>query len=517
MKKLFLSLVALFSLSAFADVNLTILHTNDHHGHYWKGRHGDYGMPARQTLIKRIRKEVKSGNGELLLLSGGDINTGTVASDIFKAKPDILAMNIMGYDAMAIGNHEFDNSGSILKDQMKWSKFPFLSANIRYKKSGKRAFTPYVIKKVGKYNVALVGLIAEDTPNKVLKKNVKDYKFTNAVKELKSLMPELKKKAKFVIVLSHMGWYKDGKHGLNAPGDVTLAKNVSGISAIVGGHTHEDLQPADIVNGTVIVQTGEWAKKLGRVDIKLKENGKVEYISSKKINVNLKKKIYVNGKKKRVFIDKEIPQDKELVKLLKPFHDEAQKKINIKIGVSNGLLDGTRKLVRSRQMPLGLFVAKALADISKADVAVINGGGVRSSLLEGDITLANLIQVNPFGNTICTIEVTGKELKNYMTGLAKVHKKDGAYPQMTDVELIFKNNKVSSFKIKGKPVKNKNKYILAIPNFSASGGDGYPDITSNKSFIDTGFTIDFALSKYIKKNNGKIDVKKYNRKYKVMF
>jgi len=112
------------------EYQLTILHTNDHHGRFWQNSNGEYGMAARKTLIDNIRAEVASAGGEVLLLSGGDINTGVPESDLQDAEPDFMGMTMLGYDAMAVGNHEFDNSRDVLMKQTGWADFPFLSANI---------------------------------------------------------------------------------------------------------------------------------------------------------------------------------------------------------------------------------------------------------------------------------------------------------------------------------------------------------------------------------------------------
>ena len=110
------------------EYNLTILHTNDNHGNFWQNKYGERGMAARATLINNIRAEVKSEGGNILLLSGGDINTGVPESDILDAEPDFLGMNSIGYDAMAVGNHEFDNSVETIRKQQLSSDVSFLSA-----------------------------------------------------------------------------------------------------------------------------------------------------------------------------------------------------------------------------------------------------------------------------------------------------------------------------------------------------------------------------------------------------
>ena len=124
---------------------LTVLHTNDNHGRFWHNEKGEYGMAARKTLIDSLRNEAQKQGHAVLLLSGGDINTGIPESDLQKAEPDFKGMSLIGYDAMALGNHEFDNPIDVLKQQQKWVNFPFLSANIFEKESGEHAFDRYKI------------------------------------------------------------------------------------------------------------------------------------------------------------------------------------------------------------------------------------------------------------------------------------------------------------------------------------------------------------------------------------
>jgi 5'-nucleotidase/UDP-sugar diphosphatase len=142
---------------------ITILHTNDHHGHFWRSEYGEYGLSAQKTLVDGIRKEVAAQGGSVLLLSGGDINTGVPESDLQDAEPDFRGMNLIGYDAMAVGNHEFDNPLTVLRQQEKWAKFPFLSANIYQKSTGERLFKPWALFKRQDLKIAVIGLTTDDT------------------------------------------------------------------------------------------------------------------------------------------------------------------------------------------------------------------------------------------------------------------------------------------------------------------------------------------------------------------
>ena len=150
--RFFLSSFLLLTLAACSSSThtdsvqyLTLLHTNDNHGRFWHNEQGEYGMAARKTLIDQLRADAKAKGHAVLLLSGGDINTGIPESDLQHAEPDFKGMSIIGYDAMAIGNHEFDNPLAVLDQQQKWSNFPFLSANIIDKATGETRYQGYKI------------------------------------------------------------------------------------------------------------------------------------------------------------------------------------------------------------------------------------------------------------------------------------------------------------------------------------------------------------------------------------
>ena len=285
--RLLVALILLLSVShswAFKKdqvYKMTLLHTNDHHGRFWKNRHGEYGLAARKSLIDSIRNEVKAQGGTVLLLSGGDINTGVPESDMLNAEPDFKGMKLIGYDAMAIGNHEFDNSLSVIRQQQEWAQFPFLAANIFYQNSKERPFLPYIIKTVHEdLKIAIVGFTTEDTTNVANPRNTKNIDIRSPVEVGKNLIPNLKQASDMIIAVTHMGHYPNGNHGSEALGDVTLARQVKGINIIVGGHTQKPLFSPDVQNGTYILQAHEWGKYVGRMDFEFK-NGEIKLLSYK--------------------------------------------------------------------------------------------------------------------------------------------------------------------------------------------------------------------------------------------
>ncbi|MCL9781907.1 bifunctional UDP-sugar hydrolase/5'-nucleotidase UshA [Vibrio sp. S4M6] len=516
--------------------HITVLHTNDHHGRFWQNKYGEYGMAARKTLVDNIRQEVEQQGGTVLLLSGGDINTGVPESDLQDAEPDFKGMNRIGYDAMAIGNHEFDNPLDVLKKQEGWATFPLLSANIYDKTTGKRLFEPYKVFDKQGVKIAVIGLTTEDTAKIGNPEYLGNVEFRDPKEEAKILIEEIEQKEKpdLIFAVTHMGHYEDGKHGINAPGDVALARYLDegSLDMIVGGHSQEpvcmesanhvntafkpgdECQP-DIQNGTYIVQAHEWGKYVGRADYTFK-NGELNMVSYNLIPVNLKKKVKVNGESQRVFIEEEIPQNKEMVEFLTPYQEKGQEQLNVKIAQSDGKLEGDRNVVRFKQTNLGRLIAQAQMERGKADFGVMNSGGVRDSIEGGDITYKDVLKVQPFGNIITYVDMNGKEVLDYLNVVATKPVDSGAYAQFAGISMQVANGKVSDVKINGKPLDESQTYRFTIPSYNAAGGDGYPKLTEHPGYVNTGFVDAEVLKEYLQ-SHSPIKVDTYNPSGQIVY
>jgi 5'-nucleotidase/UDP-sugar diphosphatase len=499
------------------EYNLTILHTNDNHGNFWQNKYGERGMAARATLINNIRTEVKAEGGSVLLLSGGDINTGVPESDLQDAEPDFIGMNMIGYDAMTLGNHEFDNSLDVLAKQEGWANFPFISANIY--KDGKRMFDAYKIFNKDGIKIAVIGLTTEDTAKIGNPEFIGELEFRDPKVEAKKLIAELKatENPDVIIAATHMGHYLNGNNGSNAPGDVQLARylNEGDLDMIVGGHSQEpvcmegaeyakfkpgqDCAP-DVQNGTDIVQAHEWGKYVGRADYTFK-NGEFTLQSYNLIPVNLKKKIKVDGKKKRVLIQAKIAQDETVFNALKPFQDKGQAALSIIIGKTDGLLQGERSIVRNNQTNLGHLIATAHMERAKADFAIMNSGGVRASIEAGNVSYKDVLTVQPFANITTYVDMSGAEVMDYLDVVGTKTKDSGAYAQFAGITMTVAKDHVSNVVIAGKTVDPKATYRFTIPSFNAAGGDGYPNITAHPAFVNTGYVDAEVLKDYIEANS----------------
>ncbi|EAA7251351.1 bifunctional UDP-sugar hydrolase/5'-nucleotidase [Salmonella enterica subsp. enterica serovar Newport] len=527
--------VALALLAAFAlttqpaqayekdkTYKITILHTNDHHGHFWRSEYGEYGLAAQKTLVDSIRKEVAQEGGSVLLLSGGDINTGVPESDLQDAEPDFRGMNLIGYDAMAVGNHEFDNPLTVLRQQEKWAKFPFLSANIYQKSTGERLFKPWAIFTRQDIKIAVIGLTTDDTAKIGNPEYFTDIEFRKPAEEAKVVIQELNmnEKPDVIIATTHMGRYDNGDHGSNAPGDVEMARSLpaGSLAMIVGGHSQDPVCMAsenkkqvnyvpgtpcapDKQNGIWIVQAHEWGKYVGRADFEFR-NGEMKMVNYQLIPINLKKKVtWDNGKSERVLYTPEIAENPQMLSLLTPFQNKGKAQLEVKIGSVNGLLEGDRSKVRFVQTNMGRVILAAQIARTGADFGVMSGGGIRDSIEAGDITYKSVLKVQPFGNIVVYADMSGKEVVDYLTAVAQMKPDSGAYPQFANVSFVAKEGKLTDLKIKGEPVDPAKTYRMATLSFNATGGDGYPRIDNKPGYVNTGFIDAEVLKEFIQQNS----------------
>lgn len=517
----------LASSSAFAwerdkTYNITILHTNDHHGHFWRNDYGEYGLAAQKTVVDNVRKEVAAKGGSVLVLSGGDINTGVPESDLQDAEPDFRGMNLIGYDAMAVGNHEFDNPLSVLRQQEKWAKFPFLSANIYQKSTNERLFKPWALFNRQDIKIAVIGLTTDDTAKIGNPEFFTDIEFRKPADEAKLVIQELQQTEKpdVIIAATHMGHYDNGEHGSNAPGDVELARSLpaGALTMIVGGHSQdpvcmasENKKQADYVpgtpcapdqqNGIWIVQAHEWGKYVGRADFEFR-NGEMKLVNYQLIPINLKKKItWDNGQSERVLYAPQIPENPQMLSLLSPFQHKGQAQLGVKIGSVNARLEGDRSKVRFVQTNMGHLILSAQMARTGADFAVMSGGGIRDSIEAGDITYKDVLKVQPFGNTLVYVDMTGQEVTDYLKAVAQMKPDSGAYPQFASVSFTASGGALSDIKIKGEPLDPAKTYRMATLSFNATGGDGYPAIDKKPGYVNTGFVDAEVLKQFIEQNS----------------
>ena len=491
---------------------ITIMHTNDHHGRFWKNSDGEYGLSAQKTVVDAIRREVAASGGHTLLLSGGDINMGVPESDLQDAVPDFLGMNLLGFQAMAVGNHEFDKPLLVLRMQRDLAKFPMLAANIY--ENGQRMFDPYKVFTIDGLRIGVMGLTTEDTYKMVMPENVKNIEFRSTQAEAAKVVPELRAKADVVIAATHMGHYANGLSGSQAPGDVELARAVKGIDLVVGGHTQNpacmkaeneidtayvpgtECKP-DRQNGTWIVQAHEWGKYVGRADFEYR-NGDFNLVKYALIPINLKRPVKgADGKTTLQTYTPEIAEDPAMLALLRPYQDFGQEKLNVEVGSVDSRLEGDRTVVRAKPASLAVLIGLANMEKTKADFAIINGGGVRDSIAAGKITYKDLLKVQPWGNTLSTVDLSADEVMSYLNAAAKMSVGSGAFAQFTGISLDIAGGQALNVRINNAALEAGKTYRMVINNFQATGGDGYPKVSEHKSYVNTGFVDADVLKSYV--------------------
>jgi len=509
--------------TADSCTKFTVLHTNDNHGRFWHNSDGEYGMAARHTLIESIREEVEAKGGETILLSGGDINTGVPESDMQDAVPDFVGMNLLGYDAMAVGNHEFDNSLDILDMQAELADFPMLAANIYKKDTNERYFDPYKVFTINGLKIAVIGLTTQDTAKLVNPDNVSNIHFEDPQVEIKKVLKEIEENEKvdLVFATTHMGHYQDGNNGSEAPGDVKLARSLEEgqLDAIIGGHSqnpvcmepgtneYADFKPGDDCapdqqKGTWIMQAHEWGKYVGRADFEYYD-GKLHLANYALIPVNL---LDDNDE----VIGERIQQDATVKALLLPYQQQGQELLDDKISNTTGKLEGDRNVVRSQQTNLGHLLGEAYRTYKTvgADFGVMNSGGVRDSIQDGDITYRDVLTVQPFGNFVTKATMTGQEVKEYLDVVATKSAGSGAYAQLDNITLDVNCDagSVTITDINNKGFDLDATYTFSVISFSAAGGDNYPIIDVQS----TQLTDAYVLREFFV-NNPQISADSYNK------
>ncbi|WP_158598203.1 bifunctional metallophosphatase/5'-nucleotidase [Falsibacillus albus] len=489
------------SKEATNQLDLTLLYTNDTHSHL-------ENIPFLHSAIKQVRQESK----HTLLFDAGDVFSGTLFFNQFLGQADLALMNRIGYDAMTFGNHEFDRTSAVLSQFVSRAKFPFVSANIDFShdpdlsglyinKIGNPAkdgmIYPAIIKQIDGHRIGIIGVTTEETP--FLSSPGKTIIFQNAKEKMEKMIQQLRKNGiNKIVVLSHLGFNEDKK----------LAKEVAGIDVIIGGHSHTKLdQPVVIMNGTtptIIVQANEYAKYLGELNVVFDPNGKLDKWNGKLIDVHAKDK---NGND--IYEPDQFAQQK-----VREYSKSVQALETKIIGTSAERLNGDRPDIRIRETNLGDLIADALLNEARktdhVDIAFQNSGGIRASLEKGPISVGNLLNVLPFGDSLIVLPLTGYEIISALEhGVSALEEPSGRFLQVSGIHFEFDPTKpigkrVTNVKVKSddsyNPINPNRKYSVVMNKFMADGGDGYTVFKEAESQSKELPMVDYeAVSSYIQK------------------
>jgi 5'-nucleotidase/UDP-sugar diphosphatase len=442
----FALLLPLLGPGAATGETLTILHVNDFHGALEPTRPAagrpEEGGAARLAALVRAERTPTT-----LFVAAGDLMQGTNLSNLFAGQPVIEAFNLMGLDASAVGNHEFDHGQPALRERAAQARFPFLAANI----AGDGPWKPFEIRRVGTLRVALFGLTTEETPVATHPRNVQGLAFSDAVAAARRMVAELRPQADLVVALTHLGFEEDEK----------LAAAVPGIDVIVGGHTHTKVEQPALVGATLVLQAFERGVFLGRLDLDVAD-GKVTAHRYLLIPVTA-----ASG------------EDPAVAALVAEYQHQLGDKMNEAVGAAAADLDGSKDATRSHETALGDLVADMMREASGADVALINGGTIRAGIPAGPVTLGTLYNVLPFDNWLISFAITGTELRQALeTGVSRIEVGDGGFPQVSGLTYSFAPKapagaRVRKISVGGATLDEARRYVIATHDFLAAGGNGY--------------------------------------------
>lgn len=501
------------SLATPKKTRIIFLHTNDSHGHFYprkeKGK-DVYGALALHAWVHEIRLEAQKMGAKVIVTHGGDLNTGTPESDFLRARPDIELMNLAKFSVGVLGNHEFDVPNKTLALQIKSSKFPWISANVyqkigkenhkktRYSPSKKRLLPPWVLFTHEGFRIGILGFTTRSTKEIGNRENTKNIEFTEVKKEGAELIPKLRRKSDLLVALTHLGYYPDEKkQSRKFIGEVGLANEFPSLDLILGGHSHT-LVKGEVVNGVPIFQSQCYNRYLTRVDIELTKNQKPKVISSQVISLSQ----FPPGFDSKRSSQKSFEELKDF-RLAEARIASSLRKTEVMFSKVIGHLREPflhdRKDLYHHSTPLGNLVAYAQRKATGAQLAIVNSGGIRAALPKGKIKVRDALSVSPFGNTLGTVQLTGAQLEALFQDLLS-REPSGHFPQVSGARILY-NRDVSRTRvyIRGKRVLPKKKYSVALNNFTAGGGNGYPNYIEKGLFRDMGILDSTALIDFLRR------------------
>ena len=481
---LVLGIMVMPSGVVFAAENqtLTIVHVNDVHGRLAEDDfEGAIGYAKLKTKVDELRAE----DPNLLFLNAGDSFHGTTLINVTRGETMVEAMNLMEFDAMVPGNHDFNYGYDRLLELKKMAEFPIIAANIVKEADGSTDFESYVIYTMDNgLKVGIFGLATDETKYKSHPDNTVGIEFTSAIEAGKKAVKELEdENVDFIIALVHLG---DDTSSDNT--SIKLAEQVEGIDVIVDGHSHTVLPEGNLVNDVLIVQAGSYTKNIGIVNLEFED----------KVLTKSTAKLMPYEEAKDVEADQEILDIIEEIKLIN------EPIVSVVVGKTLVELDGLREHVRVGETNLGNLITDAMRDSTGADIAMTNGGGIRASIEAGDITIEDILTAFPFTNTLAVIEVTGAELMAALEhGVKDFPATAGHFPHVSGIKYTFNasmpvGERITSVLVGDEPVDLAKTYKLVTNDFMAAGGDEYT-MFEGKPFVGEGGLLSDVLIEYVEK------------------
>ena len=479
---LLLLVVVPLDVRGLPAVQLTLLHINDFHGHLLpdsdKSISDTMAVGGAGRLARLITEERAKNPDGVLLLSAGDMFQGTPVSNVFRGQPVIEVMNTLKFDAMTLGNHEFDWGLDALRQLAATAAFPFLAANIRDEQGcGLPITKPYLILERKGFKLAVIGTTTPDTAFTTKPDYVAGLTFQQPAEVLPQLVQEVRNRgADLIVVLSHLG--------LDA--DLVLAQEVPGIDVIVGGHSHTAVTHPLRVNDTIIVQAGSYGAWLGVLELE------VDATTRKILSYNRENELrpVLNGPSDAV--------DEKATAIVGRFNDQ------IKTVFARTVAETTVDLKRNRreESNVGNLIADALREASGADLAFQNGGGMRTDIPRGKITLEQLYTLLPFDNLLVAMDLTGEQVRGILEQNA------GSPHQLLQVSGLSVHfdlrrppgSQVIKVMVGHEPLVSGKTYRVVTNDFLAAGGDAITLFKEGRNVV-YGDSLRDVVAAYLEKHS----------------
>lgn len=433
-------------------VHITLLHLNDVYqmSSVDKGQHG--GLARVAALVKSIEAQ----NPNTFLLLGGDTLSPSLASNLFQGAQMIDLWNRLGLDVAVPGNHEFDFGDAVFLQRIGESRFPWVLANVIDSKTGRPfgGLPPYVVKTVDGIRIGFLGLLTPDTAN--ASHPGPTVVFQEPVQAACTTIRRMQKEGVDVIVgVTHLPMNEDQR----------LARQIPyGAALILGGHEHTLLQSA--AGGVPILKVGSDARVLGRIDLYVDPDSHlVQNIDWQMLPVTA-----------------DLPEDPEIAAVVKNYDARIDAALGDVIGKTAVPLDARQETNRRQETNLGDFIADAYRRQLNADVALLNGGSIRSNTTyaPGPITRRDVLSILPFNNPSIKLSVSGATLKAALeNGVSRLGSEEaGRFPQVSGLRFAYDGRKpvgsrVTGITINNRPLEEKRRYTLATSSFMWGGGDEY--------------------------------------------
>jgi 2',3'-cyclic-nucleotide 2'-phosphodiesterase / 3'-nucleotidase len=469
---------------------ITLLSTTDIHGHiepidYYSNKASNFSLAKIATLVKEQRVEAP----KLLLLDCGDTTQGTPLAYYFAVKdlkpknPTIAAFNEMHYDAMAVGNHEFNFGLAEMWKAKRESNFPWLAANLKeIYTAGDGFIRPYIIKNVGGVRVGIVGFVTPGVPRWEIPEHYRGYEFEPIVDAAKRVIPLVRKQVDLLVVIMHSGLDRDpvsGKifeaqdiRGENAAWE--LAEQVPGIDLIFYGHTHSEMAELT-VNGVLMAQAKNWGGSLARADIVMERDAAGPWrVASKHSRV--------------IKTTDSVAADPAILKLAAPYEAATEKYLGTPIAVSEKPMDGERG--RYEDDPLVDLIHRVQLEAGHADVSMATMFYTGVQIPKGPVTVRQAAALYVYDNSLYTVDMTGAQLKDALEHAAGFYpawpaaagaplklpgyNADSAKGVTYEIDLTKPvGARVLNLNFRGTPLAPEQKLRVAINNYRYTGGGGY--------------------------------------------